>query len=143
MHNSMLVMRKRRRSHPPVSQDAQHLINELRARQIELEHQNEELRKSCEDLAESRDQYFNLYELAPTGYVTFGKAGEILESNLTAAEMLGVERAALLHSNLSDFVSRESQANWYLYRNRVFSKATKQVSEFWMDRADGRRLAVR
>jgi PAS domain S-box-containing protein len=136
-------MRKRRRSHPPVSQDAQHLIDELRARKTELERQNEELRKSCEDLGESRDRYFNLYELAPMGYVTFGKAGEILESNLTAAEMLGVERAALLHSNLSDFISHESQAKWYLYRKRVFSMATTQVCELLMDRADGRRLAFR
>jgi PAS domain S-box-containing protein len=136
-------MSKRRRSLPPVSQDAQHLINELRARQIELERRNEELRKSCEDLAESRDKYFNLYELAPMGYVAFGKAGEILESNLAAAEMLGVERAALLQSNLSDFVSRESQANWDLYRNRVFSMTTKQVGDLFVDRADGHRLAVR
>src|SRR5262245_2741579 len=117
----MLAMGKRRRSHSPVSQDAQHLI--------ELERQNAELRKSCQELAETRDRYFDLYELAPMGYVTLSKAGEILESNLTAAEMLGIDRAALLHSNLSDFVSRESQGNWYLYQYAVFSLGTKQLCE--------------
>jgi PAS domain S-box-containing protein len=136
-------MSKRRRSHPPVSQDAQHVINDLRARQIELEQQNKELRKSCAEMAESRDRYSDLYELAPMGYVTLGKSGEILECNLTAAEMLGLERTALLHSKLSHFVSRESQASWYLYQLGLFSTGAKQVCDVLMDRADGRRIAVR
>jgi PAS domain S-box-containing protein len=139
----MLAMSKRRRSHPPVSQHTQQLIDGLRARQIELEQQNAALRKTCQELAEARDRYSDLYEMSPMGYVTLSEAGEILESNLTAAEMLGVDRSAFLQSNLSSFVSRESQANWYLYRHAVFSMKTKQVCEVLMNRPDGGRLAVR
>jgi PAS domain S-box-containing protein len=136
-------MSKRRRSHPPVSPDAQHLIDELRARQVELEQQHAELRKSNAELAESRDRYCDLFEFAPMGYVTLGKDGDILECNVTAAEMLGLERATLVKANFSNFVSRESQANWRLCLQTVLSTGTKQVCVLLMQRADGGRLAVR
>jgi PAS domain S-box-containing protein len=119
------------------------LIDELRARQIELEQQNSELRKCNAELAEWRDRYSDLYELAPMGYVTLGKDADILESNLTAADMLGVERAALLGVNFSNFVARESQANWRLCLEAVLSTLTRQVCEVLMERTDGNRLAVR
>jgi PAS domain S-box-containing protein len=136
-------MSKRRRSHPPVSPDAQQLIDELRARQTELEQQHAELRKSRAELEESRDRYSELYEFAPMGYVTLSKDGSILESNLTAADMLGVERTALLRTPFSNFVCRESQAHWRLCMEAVFSTLTRQVCEVLMERAGGTRLAMR
>ncbi len=53
--------------------------------QIELEMQNEELQRSQTELENARARYFNLYDLAPIGYVTLSEKGLILEANLTAA----------------------------------------------------------
>ena len=118
------------------SPEVQRLVQELKI-------ENEALRKAAAESAEARDRYFDLYEFAPMGYVTVGKDGVIFESNRTAAEMLHIDRPSLLHRNLSNFISRESQAKWYAYRQAMFSTGTQQVCELAMERADGGHLAVR
>ena len=75
---------------------ARQLVHELRMHQIELEMQNEELRRRQETLEASWARYFNLYDLAPVGYFTLSHKGLILEANLSAAALLGVPRGALV-----------------------------------------------
>lgn len=67
------------------------MIHELRVYQIELEMQNEELRRMQGELGASQARYFDLYDLAPVGYVTVNEKGLIFEANLTAATLLGKE----------------------------------------------------
>src|SRR5437867_12231253 len=89
-------------------EDVQRLLAELETGQIELQVQNEQLHDARKELAESRDRYSVLYDFAPVGYVTLDIDGTILESNRTAATMLGVESpSSLLCSDLSKFVSSE------------------------------------
>ena len=98
---------------------AQQLVHELRVHQIELEMQNEELRRMQEVLEASRARYFDLYDLAPVGYFTLSEQGLILEANLTAATMLGVPRGALVKQPLTRLIVPEDEDIYYLHRKRL------------------------
>ncbi|MBK9029202.1 MAG: hypothetical protein IPN98_15890 [Propionivibrio sp.] len=54
------------------------MVLELRAHQIELEMQNENLHRTQAALDASRALYYDLYNLAPVGYCTLSEAGVIL-----------------------------------------------------------------
>lgn len=87
---------------PP--QDAQLLYHELRVHQIEMELQNEELRRVQVELEAARERYFDLYDMAPVGYCTVDDDGQILEANLTSAALLGVTRSALVKLRITHFM---------------------------------------
>jgi PAS domain-containing protein len=70
-------------------EEARPVFHELRVHQIELEVQNDELRRAQAELEVARARYFDLYDLAPVGYCTVSEKGLILEANLTAATLLG------------------------------------------------------
>ena len=59
---------------------------------------SEELRGAQRKLEDSQHKYFNLYNFAPTGYITLNKNGIMLDVNLTGAVLIGVERANILNS---------------------------------------------
>jgi PAS domain-containing protein len=68
--------------------DARSLIHELQVHQIELEMQNEELRRAQMELEELRKNYSDLYDFAPVGYFSFDRDGLIRQVNLTGAKKL-------------------------------------------------------
>ena len=109
----------------------------LRIHQVELEEQNEELESKQAELDASRARYFDLYDLAPVGYLTFDKNGLILEANLTAANMLRVTRKNLLQNAMSKFVVREDEDIYYQKRKRLFESSAPQVWDMRMARKDG------
>ncbi len=70
--------------------DLKELIHELSVREIELEMQSEELRRSQEQLKESRSAYADLYDFVPVGYLTLAEKGFICRANLAAGVLLGI-----------------------------------------------------
>jgi PAS domain S-box-containing protein len=122
--------------------ETQRLLHELRVHQIELEMQNEELRSAQAEIEAGRARYFDLYDLAPVGYVTVGEKGVVLEANLTAATLLGVNRAALVRQPLTRFMLKEDQDLYYLLRKRLADGSgvqahSLQTCELRMVKPDG------
>lgn len=117
---------------------AQEAIHALQVHQIELELQNEELRRAQEALELARARYFDLYDLAPVSYFTISKDGRILEVNLTGAQLLGVSREALAKQPLSLFILPEDQDKFYLASRQLAATGDDQGFELRMAKADGR-----
>ena len=114
---------------PPQPGESVRLVHELRTHHIELEAQNEELRQAQDALQASKARYFDLYEMAPVGYVTLNRQGMILEANLTAAGLFGVVKSALLKRPLSQFIDPGYQDGYYACQRRLFSGEGPQSYE--------------
>ncbi|CAG0959781.1 MAG: PAS domain S-box protein [Candidatus Methanoperedens sp.] len=111
------------------TKDVQHLVHELQVHQIELEMQNEELRRTQSELEDSRNRYYKLYDFAPIGYFTFDKNGLIIEVNLTGANILGIERSLLIKKLFSLYIDFSSRNVFYLHLRQVFKANTRQNCE--------------
>jgi PAS domain S-box-containing protein len=68
--------------------DLAKLIHELEVHQVELDLQNDELRRTQKELETSRNEYYSLFDSAPVGFVTIDAKGIITRINHTAEEML-------------------------------------------------------
>jgi PAS domain S-box-containing protein len=100
-------------------------LEDLRARQIELENQNEELRTAQKELLDSRNKYNEIYDFAPVGYISLDQKGIIFEANFTIASLLDHDRQFLLQKALAPFIVPEHQDIFYLHLGETL--ATKQT----------------
>jgi PAS domain S-box-containing protein len=119
------------------SREAQNIMHELQVHQIELEMQNEELRRAQLELDAARSRYFDLYDLAPVGYCTLSAHGLILEANLTAANLLGVTRQKLINQPISRFILTADQDIHYLHRKKLLDLGEAQSCELRIVKSDG------
>ena len=116
---------------------AKGLLHELRVHQIELELQNEELRRAQLALDASRARYFDLYDLAPVAYLTLSEKGLILEANLRAGTMLRSGRAALVMQALPRFIYQADQDVYYLHHKKLFETGEPQACELRLEPLEG------
>ncbi|MEI8311134.1 MAG: PAS domain S-box protein [Verrucomicrobiota bacterium] len=118
-------------------EDQSKTLHELLVHQVELGMQNEELLRTQAELDASRALYFDLYDLAPVGYVTVGEPGLILQANLTAANMLGLSRSELVGATLSRVILSEDQDIFYLMRKELLRSGTPQSCELRLVESGG------
>jgi PAS domain S-box-containing protein len=117
--------------------DLKGLVHEFSVYQIELEMQNEELRRSQKQLKESRSEYADLYDFAPVGYITFDESGLITRANLTACGLLGIERSLFVRKHFALFIHLESQDPFYFHKRKVLETKTTQTCQLVLKRKDG------
>ena len=114
----------------------QKIIHELSVHQIELEMQNEELRRAQVELDTAMARYFDLYNQAPAGYFTINEQGLILEANLTATVLLGTTRERMDNQPFSRFIFKEDQDIYYLHRKQLFKNDEPQTCELRLVKED-------
>jgi PAS domain S-box-containing protein len=118
------------------------MLQELHIHQIELEMQNEQLRKTQAELEAAVTKYADFYDFAPVAYLTLDEGGRILEANLTAATMLGVERRRLLQQLVTNFIVREDGKIYFRHLQQLFETQRPQHYELRMLRRDGAQFWV-
>ena len=113
------------------------ILHELYVHQIELEMQNEELQRMQAELDAAHARYFDLYELAPSGYCTLDDQGVIVGANLTMANLLDVTRGTLIDQPISRFIYRDDGDLFYLLKRRLIKTGEVQSRELRMIKSDG------
>lgn len=124
-----LLKKKKYKAEAYTEAETLKLIHELEVHQKELELQNDELlhAKQIAELAE--EKYIDLYDFAPSGYLSLSKEGRISVLNFTAAQMLGRVRSALINSYLVTFISQSTRDKFCIFFQNVFRDFEKTSCE--------------
>lgn len=89
-------------------------LHDLQVNQLELEMQNLQLRQTQQQLEISQARYQDLYDQAPVGYCTINAQGKILEANIAAGNILGLNHTQLVSKQLSEFILEADREYFYL-----------------------------
>jgi PAS domain S-box-containing protein len=117
-------------------------LHELQVQQVELEIQNEELRRTQVLLDESKARYFDLYDLAPVGYCSLTEEGVVIEANKAASAMFGSTRDVICGQKISRFIIAEHQDIYFLFRQMSFKKKRSQTCDIKMMGVSGETIWV-
>jgi len=128
---------------PQDSTDSRNLIDELQARQIELQKQNEKLEQARAEAEEAYRQYTDLYDFAPVGYFTLTRDGTIRKANLTGRDLLGVDHTKPIPQQLGAFVSETSLPGFKTLFEKLISGTGREICELKLQKENGAELWVR
>lgn len=87
--------------------DPARLMHELQVHQIELEMSNEALREAYDAADALHRKYADLYDFAPIPYLTLDEQGVIIDLNLNASILLGIQRSTTRPYRFSAFIKPE------------------------------------
>jgi PAS domain S-box-containing protein len=95
--------------------DIEKLLFEFQVHQIELELQNEELKRTHHELSASHDDFARIYNLSPIAYLTVNEQGIIKKANIAAAQLLSLSNESLVNRKLGEFIHPSDQDNYYFF----------------------------
>ena len=114
---------------PDKASDALKLLHELQVHQVELDLQYEHLEQSRDELSHALDRYVERYDFAPVGYFAVDQDGKIVEGNLAAAALCGVERAALSGRRIDSLVTPQSRLALLALLKRLGNGDSRETCE--------------
>ena len=118
------------------AEEFQSLIHELHVHQIELEIQNEELRSAQRDLEITRNQYADLFDNAPVGYLILDRSGMIRRSNQTYADMVGQQAGRLINRPFADYLTNAARHVFLSQYKAFFNRPETKSMNLQIKRED-------
>jgi PAS domain S-box-containing protein len=109
---------------------------ELDVHQLQLEMQNEELKRARAELEAGLERYAALFDFAPVGYVILRAEGTIRELNHAAAGLLGRMRSLLLGRPFDALVAHRHRARLTQLLVKARLEETRETCEVELPRGD-------
>lgn len=89
-----------------------------------------------------RQRFEQLYDTAPTGFLTIGANGFIIEANLTLSQLLGVPRSELISQPVRKFIAESDHDLFLRHIQHVRDSGDTDVCTITMIRDDGSQFKV-
>ncbi len=115
----------------------QALLREVLAHLRQMERTVEELQRARTQLDDARRECVDLYEFAPVGYFNLNDHGDIARVNITASDMLNVQRNALTTRPFEDFVEPRHRRRFADFLDELAQTRARTSTELEMKRGDG------
>lgn len=123
------VISKANKENRETIEDIQKLVHLLQVHQVELEHQNQELRLTQEELEVSRNKYVNLFDFSPIPYFTLNIEGVVKKVNLRGSSMFGIDRKKMIGRRFHSFLSVGELDIFNSFLKNVITMEVKQTCE--------------
>ncbi|MFH1743086.1 MAG: PAS domain S-box protein, partial [bacterium] len=96
------------------------------------------LKRAEEDLRESEEKFFDLYQNAPVGYHELDRDGRIVEINQTEADLMGYTREEMLGRSIFEFIEEDGRDTAKkAYHNKIMERQPAKDFERTYIRKDG------
>jgi PAS domain S-box-containing protein len=122
---------------PATAPDALALLHELQVHQVELQLQDEELRRCETELETSLARKLQRYDAAPVGFFTLDRDTTMTQLNRTGAALPGVARESLRGERFDTFLTEGSTAALRAMRQRLASGTASESHELEIQPQDG------
>ncbi len=129
-------------SSPDTATGALTLLHELQVHQVEVDLQDEELRRSRIELENALRRQTELYEFAPVGILTIDHSTRVHELNHTAADLFGRERTVLPGSLLNGYLTSASARALQVMLDCLRDGSQREFAELELRSSDGHRHLV-
>lgn len=116
--------------------EKQNLIYKLEEQKIELAISNIELLLAKERAEVASIKFTELYEFAPSGYMTLSREGIIIEINLNGALLLNSDRSKLLNGSFVSIVKAHTFCDFNLFLASIFDSVSKKICELQLSTTD-------
>lgn len=123
--------------------ESQRVINELKARQAQMENQIETLNQSRAGVEAVLRQYTDLYDFAPAGYFTLGRDGIIRQANQVGVNLFGMEYVGVVKQCFQAFVSTEFESAFNTFFEKLLSGEGLEACELQFIKGENETLWAR
>jgi PAS domain S-box-containing protein len=110
--------------------EGQRAMLELEIHQVELEMQNDELRRARQEVEASLDRYTQLFDFAPIGYATLAPDATVREMNHVGAGLLYERRARMIGKRFALFIAPADRPSFHELFANVQRTHRKETREF-------------
>jgi PAS domain S-box-containing protein len=113
------------------------MLRELSSKNYEHEESNEELMEKQNELQKLIEQYADLYDYAPMGYMSLTDKGVITGINLTGAFMLRGEKKYIINTPFISFLETSEMNRFFGYLKNCKINNNQAVGDFRINTKNG------